>query len=414
MSGEPSVTVVGAGVVGLACALTLQLEGRRVTVLDPDPPGEGTSYGNAGVFAVASVVPLGTPGILKDVPGMLLDPLGPLRIRPSYAHRIAPWIWRLVRASAPAEVERLGRALAALCNPSLDAWTPLIEAAGAQSLVRRNGYLYVWETEAQARAAAPMLELRRRLGVQMEDAPVEQLRQYSPALKSGMAKAVLMSGGGHCLNPLGLSQALAARLRAGGGEIRKARVQGFELGPDGPRRALTDAGPIDVQDVVIAAGARSRPFAAELGSDAPLDTERGYHVMMPDPKVDSRTPMLFPAIGIGTNPMAEGLRIAGTVEFGGLDAAPDWRRAEVLEAHAKRLFPGVSLAGAKRWMGYRPSMPDSLPVLGRSPKHRNVYFAFGHGHLGLTLAAVSARLIADQVVGRSPSFDPSPYRIDRF
>jgi glycine/D-amino acid oxidase-like deaminating enzyme len=414
MSGEASVTVVGAGVVGLACALTLQLEGRRVTVLDPEPPGEGTSYGNAGVFAVGSVVPLGTPGILKDVPGMLLDPLGPLRIRPSYAHRIAPWLWRLIRASAPAEVERLGRALAALCNPSLEAWTPLVEAAGAQSMVRRDGYLYVLETEAQARAAAPMLELRRRLGVAMEEVPVEQLRQHSPALKPGMAKAVRMTGGGHCLSPLGLSRALAARLRAGGGELRRARVQGFEVGPEGPRRALTDGGPVDVEQVVIAAGARSRPLVAALGHDAPLDTERGYHAMLPEPGVDPRTPMLFPALGIGTTPMAEGFRIAGTVEFGGLEAAPDWRRAEVLEAHARRLFPGVSTAGAQRWMGYRPSMPDSLPVLGRSPKHRNLYFAFGHGHLGLTLAAIGARVIADQVAGRTPSVDPSPYRIDRF
>jgi D-amino-acid dehydrogenase len=414
MSAERAITVVGAGVVGLAAALTLQLEGRRVVVLDPEPPGEGTSYGNAGIFAVGSVTPLGTPGILRDVPRMLLDPNGPLRIRPSYAARIAPWLWRLVRASAPAEVERLSHALAALCLPSLDAWRPLIDAAGAGALVRRNGYLYIWETEAQARAAAGLLELRRRLGVRIEDVPTEQLRQLAPALRPGVAKAVLMTDGGHCLNPLGLSQALAARIREGGGEFRRARALGFEFGPEGPSRILTDAGPQQIDDVVIAAGARSRPLAAALGCDAPLDTERGYHVMLPQPGVEPRSAMLFPALGFGATPMAEGFRIAGTVEFGGLEAPPDWRRADALVAHAQRLFPGLGTEGARRWMGYRPSMPDSLPVIGRSPKHANAYFAFGHGHLGLTLAAVTGRLIADLVAGRTPSLDPSPYGIDRF
>lgn len=414
MSAERSVTVIGAGVVGLATALALQLAGRRVTVLDPEPPGEGTSYGNAGIFAIGSVIPLGTPGILRDVPRMLLDPLGPLRIRPAYAHRIAPWLWRLVRASAPAEVEKLGRALAALCLPSLEAWRPLLEAAGADALVRRNGYLYVWETEAQARAAAPYMELRRRLGVRVEDVPAEELPQLAPALRRGVAKAALLADGGYCLNPLGLSRALADRIRAGGGAFKRARARAFEIGPEGPRSVLTDDGAEPVDDVVITAGAYSRPLAQALGDDAPLDTERGYHVMLPEPGVEVRSAILFPALGFGATPMAEGFRIAGTVEFGGLEAAPDWRRADALTAHAARLFPGVRLEGAKRWMGFRPSMPDSLPVLGRSPRWRNVHYAFGHGHLGLTLAAVSGRLIADLVVGRRPSVDPSPYRIDRF
>lgn len=414
MSAERSVTVIGAGVVGLATALTLQLEGRRVVVLDPEPPGEGTSFGNAGIFAVGSVVPLGTPGVLRDVPKMLLDAAGPLRIRPAYAASIAPWLWRLLRASTPAEVERLSAALAALCLPSLEAWRPLLDAAGAGALVRRNGYLYVWETEAQARAAAGLLELRRRLGVRIEDVPAEQLRQVAPALRPDVAKAVRMVDGGHCLSPLELSRALAARIRDGGGEFRRARAQGFEFGPEGPVRIVTDSGPQAVDDVVIAAGARSRPLAASLGHDAPLDTERGYHVMLPDPGVEPRSAMLFPALGFGATPMAEGFRIAGTVEFGGLEAAPDWRRADALVAHAKRLFPGLRADGAQRWMGYRPSLPDSLPVIGRSPRHRNAYFAFGHGHLGLTLAAVTGRLIADLVVGRTPSLDSVPYRIDRF
>jgi D-amino-acid dehydrogenase len=166
--------------------------------------------------------------------------------------------------------------------------------------------------------------------------------------------------------------------------------------------------------VVLTGGAWSRGLAAALGARVPLDTERGYHVMLPQPGVEPRSAMLFPALGFGATPMAEGFRIAGTVEFGGLEAAPDWRRADALVAHAQRLFPGLGTDGAQRWMGYRPSMPDSLPVIGRSPKHANAYFAFGHGHLGLTLAAVTGRLIADLVAGRSPSLDPSPYRIDRF
>lgn len=414
MSGERSVTVIGAGVVGLAAALALQLAGRRVTVLDPEPPGEGTSFGNAGIFAIGSVVPLGTPGILREVPRMLLDPIGPLRIRPAYGRRIAPWLWRLARASAPAEVERLAKALAALCLPSLQAWRPLIDAAGADALVRRNGYLYVWETETQARAAARDLELRRRLGVRIEDVAVEELRQLAPALRSGVAKAALLADGGYCTNPLGLSRALAERIHAGGGVFKRVRARAFEIGPEGPQRVLTENGAEPVEEVVVAAGAYSRPLAQALGDDAPLDTERGYHLMLPEAGVDARSAILFPALGFGATPMAEGFRIAGTVEFGGLQAPPDWRRADALAAHAARLFPGVRLEGARRWMGYRPSLPDSLPVLGRSPRWRNVHYAFGHGHLGLTLAGVSAQVIADLIVGRTPSVDLSPYRIDRF
>jgi D-amino-acid dehydrogenase len=199
-----------------------------------------------------------------------------------------------------------------------------------------------------------------------------------------------------------------------GGRFVQERVLGFHLGADGPTHVVTDAARHPADAVVITAGAFSRPFAQDLGSEVPLDTERGYHVQLPDPGVEVRLPMLVPARGFAITPMAGGLRCAGTVELGGLKAPPNYARADVILRHAKALLPGLKDKGVERWMGHRPSLPDSLPVISASPRYRNVFFGFGHGHLGLTLGAVTGRLIADLTVGETPAIDLSPFRVDRF
>lgn len=413
-TAQKSVIVVGAGIVGICSALYLQREGFLVTLIDRNQPGEGTSYGNAGIIALGSVIPVGTPGILKKVPKMLMDPLAPLSVRWSYLPQIAPWLVRLVQASTPERVEEISRALASITVPALDHYEPLLQAAGAKDLVGRLGSLYVFTSEAELRAAEPDVALRRRRGIELQMLSGPELRQMQPALAPEIPGAMFIPGAAHCVNPLGLSQALANHFLATGGRFVQEPVLGILMGVDGPSHVVTDGKRYPTDAVVIAAGAYSRQFARDLDADVPLDTERGYHVMLPDPGIEVRLPMLFPGRGFAVTPMAEGLRCAGTVELGGLTAPPNYARADIILEQARALLPGLDDRGVERWMGHRPSMPDSLPVISPVPGRRNVFYAFGHGHLGLTLGAVTGRLIADMVAGRAPSIDATPFRADRF
>lgn len=415
MSGDPRATyVIGAGIVGICTALYLQREGRLVTLVDRNQPGEGASYGNAGVIATGSVVPVGTPGILAKVPRMLMDPLAPLTVRWSYLPQLAPWLVRLIRASSPERVDRIAEALASITRPALAHYEPLLNDAGANGLIGRLGSLYVFTSDEELREAEHGIELRRRHGIELEMLTGPELRQMQPALRDDVAGAIFIPGAAHCLDPLGLSQALVRHFIERGGRFVNERVLGFRLGANGPTHVVTDAARHAADEVVITAGAFSRPLVQDLGGDVPLDTERGYHVQLPDPGVEVRLPMLVPARGFAVTPMAGGLRCAGTVELGGLKAPPNYARADVILSHAKALLPGLKDGGVERWMGHRPSIPDSLPVISASPRFRNVFFGFGHGHLGLTLAAVTGRLIADLALGRTPAVDVSPFRVDRF
>jgi len=410
----PPTVVIGAGVVGLCCARALQQQGRQVLIVDPDAPGHGTSFGNAGILSVGSVLPEATPGLLRRVPGMLMDPLGPLTIRWRYLPQLLPYLARLLRNSTPERVEQLSEALAPLVLNGLDSYRTLLDEAEFSTLIRRQGCLYLFETEAQQDAARVDNEMRRRRGVPVELLGPAEVKQLVPALGPAVAGGALATASGHTVSPLRLSQTLAAAIEADGGRFLRDRVTGFDFAGDGPSHVLTAGGRQPAQDVVLAAGAFSGRLARDLGHRVPLDTERGYHVMLPDPGFELRLPLLVAGAGFAVTPMEHGVRIAGTVEFAGLDAPPNYDRADVLLRHGRRLFPSLQDHGAERWMGFRPSLPDSLPVIGRSPRHRNVFFAFGHGHLGLSLAAVTGRMVAALAAGETPPVDPAPYAIDRF
>jgi D-amino-acid dehydrogenase len=408
------IAVIGAGIVGVCSALYLQRAGFRVTLIDRDGAGEGASFGNGAIIGDEAVTPVAMPGLLWKVPGMLADPLGPLAIRWSYLPRLVPWLMRFAAASRARRVEEISVSLAALMNGCLDAYTPLLEQADATGMIRRTGWVCVYETEAGFRDNALGLELQRRRGVRFEVLEAEALRQLEPALAPIFAKAVLYPDVGHSVNSHRMVQVLAAAVRANGGAVRRAEVTGFDIGPQGPRAVLTYAGPVQCDAVLIAAGAWSKRLAAQLGAPVPLETERGYHVQFPEPGVTPRLPVYSTERAFVATPLEMGLRIAGTVELGGLRAPPNWERAEVLAKHAGRWFPGLRTGGKTRWMGFRPSMPDSLPVIGRSPRFSNVFLAFGHGHCGMILGARTGALVADLVAGRDPGIDMTPYRPDRF
>lgn len=408
------VAVIGAGVVGLACASVLLMQGHAVTVIDPRPPGEGCSSGNAGCLSRASCVPLGLPGAWRKAPGWLLDPSGPLSIRLRYAHRIAPWLWRLHLSTSLARVNQIADALHPLLDRTIEKWRPLAQWAGVPELIRQDGYAFAYESAAGFLGDSLGRELRMARGVKIDVLRGGEVREFDPALSPRITHLVLLPEQGHVPNPLRLSRALAERLRAGGATFVAQAAGDFELRDGRVARVLTDGAAVEADAVVIAAGAQSKPLAAKLGSNVPLETERGYHVMLKSP---SRAPRIPVCSGEGKyfmTPMEDGLRVAGTVELAGLEAPPDYRRADALLPGARRLLPELQHAQVERWMGHRPSLPDSLPILGRSPRIANAFFAFGHGHVGLTAAAPSAHILAALLAGRQPYMDTAPFSPERF
>jgi D-amino-acid dehydrogenase len=408
------VAVIGAGIVGVCSALCLQRDGFQVTLIEREGPGAGASFGNGAVIGEEQVVPVATPGVLGKVPGMLFDPRGPLALRWSYLPRLAPWLLRFAAASRRDRVEEISIALKALLEGTFESLDRLLELAQARDMLRRTGWMAVYESARGLADYRPLLELQRRRGVRFEILEAEQLRQFEPALAPIFARGVYYPDVGYTVNSQRLVQVLAEAFQRLGGRLEIAEARGFEIGPDGPRAVVTERGALACEAVVIAAGAWSKGLAGQLGSKAPLDTERGYHVQFPEPGVVPRLPVYSTERAFVASPLEVGLRVAGTVELGGLEAAPNWDRAEVLLRHAKRWFPGLETEGVTRWMGFRPSMPDSLPVIGRSPRFANVLFAFGHGHCGMMMGARTGEILAALLAERDPGLDMTPYRVERF
>jgi len=410
-----AIAVVGAGVVGIASALALQAEGHRVALIDPEPPGSGASFGNAGGITTCAVVPTASLALLRGLPRMLTDPLSPLAIRWRHLPTLAPWLIRFALAARPAEVERLSLALADLHGECLPAWLDLMADTGTADLLERRGLLYVYLSAAAHARAKPAHDLRRRRGCRVETLGPAEIREIEPALTHEAKIGEFVPDCAHVTSPGILTRRLAEVFAARGGTVATAQATGFSgFRESGPRQVITDRGPVPCDRVVIAAGAYSRPLARMLGTRVPLESERGYHAHVADPGFAPRAHMLAGDGGFAVTPMSDGLRLAGTVELASRDAAPDYDRARILIGQARRLFPDLRGSRATLWMGRRPSLPDSLPVIGPAPRAPGAVFAFGHGHQGLTLAAVTARAVAALIAGRAPPFDPRPFGADRF
>jgi D-amino-acid dehydrogenase len=409
-----NVLVIGAGIVGCSAALWLQRDGHRVTIVDKKGPGEGASFGNAAVIATESCIPVATPGILWDVPKYLSDPLGPLAIRWSYLPKLAPWLWRFVRSSGEATVEQISIALSTLLTQAVAAHKDLAAAAGVRDIVQDTGWLGIYEKEESFQGAQWDLEVQRRRGVKIEILPGEEVRQFEPSLVAPVKRAVYYPEVAYVLDNYRLVRTLAEDITRNGGRVVTDEIQDFEIGANGPSAALGKNGRYPFDAVVVTAGAWSRPLAAKLGEDVPLETERGYHVTLPHAARRPRMPLYSGDYSFAITPLDIGLRFAGTVELGGLDLPPNYQRAEVLIRHGKRLFGELDERDRSDWMGFRPSMPDSKPVIDRGRRHKNAFFAFGHGHIGLTLGPITGKLIADLVNDRKPGIDLKPFAVDRF
>jgi len=408
------IAVIGAGIVGVSCALHLCRDGHDVTLIDPRQPGTATSFGNAGAIVAGAVVPNSTPQTWRDIPGYLFDRDSPVRVRWRYLPRIAPWLVRFLHEGRDARVREIARALQPLCAAAVDAHRDLAGLSDATELLRPVGWLKVYETEAAFEATHYDRALMAEHGVRNDVLNADELRQLEPALDRRFVKALFQPDSAFVALPYRLVSAHAAQFQRMGGAIVQERVRGVQP-RDGGVRLDCELGFRDFDAVVIAAGAWSKELARQIGDHVLLDTERGYHLNLePGEAGELRRPVNFPERGFVLAPMLDGIRLTSGVELAGLDAPPDFSRIRRLLPVARAALPGLSDRVTRQWLGYRPSTPDSLPVIGRSPRCNAVMYAFGHQHLGLTLGPVTGRLIAAVASGRTASFSLTPYRVDRF
>lgn len=410
------IAVVGAGIVGLAVAYHLVKDGAQVSIVDRDPDGDKASLGNAGGIAVTEVVPASVPGTLWRVFGWMLDPLGPLAIRPTHVPKLIPWLAHFAKAGTPGEVERISRALAAINARTYDDLLPLLECTGLTGELRQNGALSVYETEEGYRRDAHEWACKRSLGVILQEMTGAEARQMEPALGFRVQRAVFASQWSHISDPRRLMQGLKDWLLRRDVAIRRGDVRNIIIGSisTSPLSVELDGDRIGADGVVVAAGAWSAMLARRVGDRALLESERGYNVTVPDSGIVLQRQLIFAERKFVATPLSCGLRIGGAAEFAGLNAAPNFKRSRRLVELARRYLPGLRTDGGTEWAGHRPATPDSLPVISRSEHHANVFYAFGHGHLGLTQAATTGRLMSELVLGKPPSIDMTPYDIGRF
>lgn len=408
---ERDIVVVGAGIIGVACALQLARQGRQVVVLDLQEPGMGASYGNAGHLATEQVFPIADLSILKRLPRMLFDPMGPLRLDWRYLPRALPWFLRLLMNLRPANYQRTVAGLRALNEGSLGAWQRLLHSIGRADLLREDGSLLVYE-QAESRPALEALQQR----MQQQQVPVafwsgDAIRKAAPQLSDNLQGGLFFPGTGHFLDPYHVVRELVRAAEASGVQFLKRQVLEGRVEEHGVS-LITDQGPLSTRQVLIACGAHSAKLTAALtGKTVPLDTERGYHLMLP--RESHRLPFAVTSLErkFIMTPMTGGLRLAGTVEFAGLARPANMQRAWQLHRLSQGLFrEDLSAQGATPWMGFRPSLPDSLPVIDRVCDGK-VLLAFGHQHLGLTQAAVTAEWVGELANGGQVL---RPYRLDRF
>lgn len=409
------IAVVGTGIVGASTAAWLQRDGHRVTFVDPLEPGEACSFGNAGSLSPSACLPVGMPRMWRKAPGWLLDPLGPLTVRWRYAPVVVPWLLRMLRHSTRAEVTRIATALRELLLPIFDSYGPLLERAAGQDLLRRTGCLYVYSSREAAAQWQWGMGLRRSLGVQMVDVGQEELETLEPDLKGRFRFGIFAPENGSTPDPSALVKAIQRQCLADGASHVRRSVVGFERQGRRVTAVHLDAGePLAVDGVVVAAGAWSGTLARQLGERVPLESQRGYHVTVRSSNLQLRHTIMAVENNMMVNPMAMGLRLAGTVEFGGLRAAPDFRRARALLTRGLEMFPHLDVSDVTHWMGHRPCLPDSLPVIGPVRAADNAWLGFGHGHIGMCAGAVTGREIAHLVAGRAPQVNLAPFRPARF
>ncbi|MRU14579.1 FAD-dependent oxidoreductase [Roseovarius sp. A21] len=410
-----TVTILGAGIVGICSALSLLERGQRVRLIDRGDPGQETSLGNAGVVSPWSIIPQSTPGLWRSIPGMILSRNKPLSVRAGTWPRMIPWGLRLLAQGTEARTRRAAEAMDHLCAPSIDLYHRHLAGTGHEGLIRDSHYIHAFRDEAAARDAFDSLgyRIRAEKGAPMEVIDHAALKRMEPAIGPAYRAAITIGAQARCTNPGRMGQVLAQKARSMGAEIIRDEVQALTETETG-WHITGQAQSYDAAQVVIAMGAWSAALLRPLGYRLPLMAERGYHIECENPGVSLENSIMDMDGKFVASSMEGGVRIAGQAEFGPAEAPPDPRRKGILARQAREVFPDLNVAQARFWMGRRPSFPDSLPVLGPSGRHKGLYFCFGHSHYGLMMAPKSGEVLADHLTGTRPNLPLAAYSASRF
>lgn len=414
-TGYPKdIAIIGAGIIGLSIAFQAVKAGANVTVVDRDPEGDKVSFGNAGGIAFTEVVPVSVPGLWKKVPGWLVDPLGPLSVRIAHAPRLAPWLIDFARAGSPSEMQRISAALASLNRRTYDDLVPMLDEVGLGGELSRTGALTVYETESGLVRDRVEWDLRRRHGIDIQELSGDEARDLEPTLSSIVKAGVFTPQWSQVSDPKRIVDGLRRWLAARGVSFVRGDVTAVLPTHDMVTLRLHGDTRLRAHKVVVAAGVWSKQLARQLGDRVLVESERGYNTTIADPPIALRREVIFADRKFVATPLACGLRIGGAAEFGGVKAKPNFERSRALVKLAGLYFPQLGQCEGVEWSGHRPTTPDSLPVIGPSASSTKVIYAFGHGHLGLTQAATTAKLVGEMLMGRRPSIDPAPFSVSRF
>lgn len=413
MTRPPHVVVIGAGIVGVSTAIWLRRFGAEVTLVDRGAPGQGTSFGNGGVLAACAVLPVTGPGLLRQAPRMLLDPGKPLFLRWSYLPKLLPWLLKYLSHANDKDTRRLAEALAPIVADSVEQHMALTEGLGARRYVTPSDYVYAFRDRKTFDADAYGWALRREAGFDPQLLEGAAVQEYEPALGPDIRCLAVLKDHGHVRDPGGYVTALAEDFVAMGGQIRRAEVRDVTLEDGRIASVLTSDGPLACDRAVITAGAWSGPLLKKLGLKVPLESERGYHILYEDAAGGPRVPVMIDAGKFVVTPMEAGLRCAGILEFGGLEAGPTRAPLRMLRAKVRAALPGLQAAREVEWMGHRPATSDSLPLIGEI-RQTGVFAGLGHHHIGLTAGPKTGRLLAGLITQRPSNTDLTPYQPGRF
>ncbi len=410
---KTDIVVLGGGVVGLATALRLLNSGREVMLIDPEEPGTGTSYGNAGTIAEYAVLPVGSPDIFKKIPSLLLDKKSPISIKRSEILSLAPWLLRFLYQSMPKQAAINAQAISELLFDSRKRWELLVKQIDADSILKSNGTLYFYQSKSSYEAGKKDMANRKVLGINVEMLDPSELQRLEPNLKMIEGGASFFPDGAYMSDPGKIMKLLLDEVIKKGCQFIKKGATSIERCSEGVKVVLADNSEIIAKHLVISAGAYSKKFANQVGDYVPLDVERGYHVEYDMEKPLLNRPCCSAEKGFYMSPMTGRLRVVGTVELGGLSTTISQHRVDYLERGASNIFPNLGKP-SRSWLGFRPSIPDSRPVISQSSKGNDIIYAFGHGHIGLTLAPITAEIVESIITKTKPPLAISAYSVQRF
>ena len=412
---NPSCIVIGAGIVGSSCAWHLRKRGAQVTLIDSELPGQATSSGNAGCISTSSIYPFSFPGAIKQVPGWLMDPLGPMSIRWQDMPSLLPWFWRFWREGTAEQVQAISAAQFGLMSTVHADYDQILSETGTTSLRHSEGLILLYTDEAEFEEDRWRYDIKDQFKFPWRKLSRTELHDLEPSVQmNDGGLAVLDPSWKHLLSPADVTRSIAEAAMAQGTEWVRDRVTQVQSSPEGTKVSTQSGKQLEADYLVLATGVWTNTLLQQLGHTVPITAKRGYHSMLAQPNVQLSHPLMQIKEYIVITPMRDGLRVAGTAEFAHIDAEPDYRRAKALLQHAQRFLPGLKGESVTEWMGQRPMMPDSIPVLGALPGHDRVMCAFGHGHYGLTQGPTTGRIISDLVFGEPAHVDIQPFSIRRF